>query len=219
MQGLHLRKYNAATTIDFELFEVDGVNLRVDAVHAAGDTQISKDEAAQANTGSGFVDRGDFYSIALTATEMQAARIVLRIVDQTATKVWLDKTIVIETYGNASAQHAFDLDTAIPDVNLAQINASVTAAQNLAKTADAISRGTCDTGGTTTSVPTSAFTPTGSGLDQFKGRIITFDDDTTTAALRAQATDITSSTNAATPTFTVSALSTAPVSGDTFSVT
>lgn len=112
MQGPHLRKYGAAATIPFDLFEVDGVDLRVDGVHAAGDTTIMKDEGAPANTGSGFVDEGEVYSLALTATEMQAARIVIKIVDQTATKVWLDKTIIIETYGHASAQHAFDLDTA-----------------------------------------------------------------------------------------------------------
>lgn len=111
-QGPFLRKYNAATTINFDLFEVDGVDFRVDAVHAAGDTKIMKDEGVEANTGSGFVDEGQGYSIALTATEMSAARIVVYAVDQTATKVWLDTALVIETYGNASAQHAFDLDTA-----------------------------------------------------------------------------------------------------------
>jgi len=47
----------------------------------------------------------------LTAAEMQAARVVLKIVDA-ATKVFLDQTVIIETYGNASAQHAFDFDTA-----------------------------------------------------------------------------------------------------------
>lgn len=129
MQGPHLRKYGVATTINFDLFEVDGVNFRIDASHAAGDTQISKDEGAQANTGSGFVDEGDFYSIALTGPEMQAARIVLRIIDQTATKVWLDKSVSIETYGNAAAQHAFDLDTATQNINVSTISANaITAA-------------------------------------------------------------------------------------------
>ncbi len=54
--------------------------------------------------------------------------------------------------------------------------------------------------------------------DQFKGRIITFDDDTTTAALRRQSTDITAST-AATNTLIFTNLTTAPVSGDTFVIT
>lgn len=110
-----LRKYGEAATINFALFEADGVNFRTDAVYAAGDIQISKDEGAEANTTNGFTDEGTGYSLALTATEMEAARIVLYIVDQTATKVWLDREIVIETYGNASAQHALDLDTALED--------------------------------------------------------------------------------------------------------
>jgi hypothetical protein len=38
---------------------------------------------------------------------------VLKIVDA-ATKVFLDKVIIIETYGNASAQHAMDFDATVP---------------------------------------------------------------------------------------------------------
>jgi hypothetical protein len=78
--------------------------------------------------------------------------------------------------------------------------------------------GTVTTGASTTSVPTSALSVSGAAADQFKGRIIIFDNDTTTAALRGQATDITASSNAATPTFTVTALTTAPASGDTFRI-
>lgn len=79
--------------------------------------------------------------------------------------------------------------------------------------------GTCDALGTTTSIITSALTPAGSVADQFKGRIVTFDKDTTTAALRGQSTDITASSASATPTLTVTALTTAAVSGDTFTIT
>lgn len=112
MQGVHLRKYGVEAKIDFELYEVDGVDFRVDAVHAAGDTKIMKNEGAEANTTNGFVDEGKGYSITLTAAEMQAARILIYVVDQ-GTKAWLDKSISIETYGHASAQHAFDLGTAL----------------------------------------------------------------------------------------------------------
>jgi hypothetical protein len=72
-QGPFLRKYGVQTTIPFDLYEVDGVDLRVDAVHAAGDTKIMKDEGAEANTTNGFTDEGQGYSIVLTATEMEAA--------------------------------------------------------------------------------------------------------------------------------------------------
>lgn len=79
-------------------------------------------------------------------------------------------------------------------------------------------RGTVDSGASTTSIPTSAFSPAGASADQFKGRIVVFDNDTATAALRGEATDITASSNSATPTLTVTALSATPAAGDSFSV-
>ena len=117
-----LRKYGASATINFDLFEVDGIDFRVDAVHASGDSAIMKDEGTEANTTNSFTDEGNGYSLVLTATEMQAARIVIYLVDQTATKVWLDRTVIVETYGDASAQHAFDLDLAEQEVDVNKIN-------------------------------------------------------------------------------------------------
>lgn len=70
----------------------------------------------------------------------------------------------------------------------------------------------------TTQFTPSSITPAGAAADQFKGRIIIFDNDTATAALRGQATDITANSNASTPLFTFTALTTAPASGDTFSI-
>jgi hypothetical protein len=120
MQGPYLRKYGVQTTINFTLFEVDGVDFRVDAVDAGSDCSIMKDEGAENTCTNDFVDEGTGYSLVLTATEMQAARIIVYIKDS-ATKVWLDESIAIETYGNASATHAFDLDTALQSVNTTQI--------------------------------------------------------------------------------------------------
>lgn len=113
-----LRKYGVQTTIDFELYEVDGVDLRVDWVPAQVDCEIMKDGGASTLCDNTATDEGSTYSIVLTATEMQFARGVLKMVDA-ATKVFLDKVVIIETYGNASAQHAFDLDTAVQTVDLA----------------------------------------------------------------------------------------------------
>jgi len=104
MADVHYAEYGRAYTFNFELFEIDGVDLRVDAAHATADTVIMKDEGAEANTGSGFIDEGKGYSQALTATEMQAARITYYCADQ-STKVWLDKVIKIETYGHPSSAH------------------------------------------------------------------------------------------------------------------
>jgi hypothetical protein len=83
---------------------------------------------------------------------------------------------------------------------------------------DTVVRGTVGAASTTTSIVTSAFSPSGAAADQMKGRIVIFDNDTATAALRGQATDITASSNASTPVLTVTALTTAPASGDTFTI-
>jgi len=119
-----LRKYGVQTTVDFVLYEPDGVNFKVDAAHVAGDTKIMKDEGGEANTDNAFVDRGQGYSQVISATEMEAARNVLYIADQGA-KAWLDKEIIIETYGDPSAQHAFDLGTAMSGQAVASVAGAV----------------------------------------------------------------------------------------------
>lgn len=86
---------------------------------AAGDSQISKDGGAFANTTNlialsqtmGSTRGGATWEISLTATEMQAAEIVVMIVDA-STKLVEDQTVTIQTYGHASAAMAFDLGTA-----------------------------------------------------------------------------------------------------------
>lgn len=74
--------------------------------------------------------------------------------------------------------------------------------------------GTVTTGATTTSIPCGTIYPAVSVANQLKGRVIIFVYNTTTAALRGQATDITANTSGGT--LTVTALTTAPVDGDFF---
>ena len=114
-----LRKYGVATTILFPLVDRGAIDFESTPVtFVAADTQISKNEGAFANTGSTPAHEGNgIYSLALTATEMQAARIMITCIDA-ATKTWEDQAIIIATYGNASAQHAFDLDLAEQTVAL-----------------------------------------------------------------------------------------------------
>lgn len=69
---------------------------------------------------------------------------------------------------------------------------------------------------TTSSFTPSSVSPAGSVANQWVGRIIVFDNNTITAALRGQVTDITSSTAAALPLLLFTPLTNAPVSGDTF---
>ena len=79
--------------------------------------------------------------------------------------------------------------------------------------------GTCiATGATTTNIPFSAITPTLTVTDQVKGRVIIFDADTATAALRGQGGPIDGSTTSAITLAVGDALTTAPTTGDTFTI-
>jgi hypothetical protein len=113
-----LRKYNTATTIYFPLISVGTANFITSATHAAGDTQIIKDGGAAANTTNAFAHEGNgIYSLALTATEMQAAKIQVTVIDQ-GTKAYSDQAIILATYGNASAELVFDLSVATQKVDV-----------------------------------------------------------------------------------------------------
>ncbi len=104
---MELRQYGVATTLYFPLVDKGFTDFEGTPVTiASGDCKISKDGGAFANTTTAsFVDEtGGIYSIPLTATEMQAKQIVVKIVDQTATKEWEDQCIIITTVNHASAE-------------------------------------------------------------------------------------------------------------------
>jgi len=208
MQGIHLRKYGAATTVNFDLYAADGIDLSIAATFAAGDVKIMKDEGAEANITTLPVDEGQGYSVALSATEMQAARIVIYVVDLTATKVWLDKVIVIETYGHASAQHSFDLDSA--GVDATQINSNATAAANLALSALGIVSGSFIGTPTTTAQGTDLSPPT-SIADFYAGSLLII----TSGAAAGERVAVTAWAITGSV-LTTDPLATAPASGDTF---
>jgi hypothetical protein len=135
-----------------------------------------------------------------------------------ATGIW---TVVLSTLTNFAEGQVYIAQAtnslAVPESQEREFQfGGVEGSSRFARAVNTIAKCTVGSGSTTTSVVSSACDPAGSVADQFKGRIMLFDKDTTTAALRGQATDITASSNAAAPTFTVTALTTAPVSGDTF---
>lgn len=101
--------------------------------------------------------------------------------------------------------------------NTDQINGIATAAARLAKSTQGIVMGTVGAASTTTSIVTSALDPAAAVIDQYKGKIITFEQGTTTVNLRGQSTDITA--NTALGVLTCTALTTSPVSGDVFVIT
>ena len=110
-----LRKFATATSIVFPLLDGGATEDFEDSpvTFASGDTLIMKDEGAFTSTTNQTAHEGQgIYSLALTSAELSAARIVVTVRDLTATEAWADQGINIETYGNASAQHPFDLGTA-----------------------------------------------------------------------------------------------------------
>lgn len=108
-----LRKYGTQTIVYFPLIERGVLDFNDDpAVFAAGDTKMMKDGASFGNTSNNPAHEGmGVYSLTLTAAELQAGVVVVTIIDQTSPKAWEDQALVISTYGHASAQHAFDLDS------------------------------------------------------------------------------------------------------------
>lgn len=125
-----MRKYGVQTVFDFEVYDIDGVDLDTDWVPAAADMELIKDGGTSTQCTNTAVDEGVTYSITLTATEMQCARGVIKIQDA-ATKVILDKVMTFDTYGNASAQHAVDFDDAVRSGLTALPNAAAEAAGGL----------------------------------------------------------------------------------------
>jgi len=137
---------NANATIQFELRDaegaVPGLNLEASASCANtgsandSDVRISKDGAAMADATNCFVDETNgMYSLILAAADVDGKVTTVRIVDQTGTKVWVDKVINVYTYGDSSAFHA------VPNVNVSTITDGAIAAADFASgaiTADAI---------------------------------------------------------------------------------
>lgn len=165
---------------------------------ASGDVKVLVDGTAAANitnlpsaVASG---NGALWEFILTAAELTCKQCEVVIADS-ATKAVEDNAFIVETFGHASAMWQQDWQS---EAFRRAIKGNVIF--------------TVGSSSTTTSVITSSMTPAANVTDQFKGRILTFADDTTTAALRGQSTDITASSNAGV--LTVTALTTAAVSGD-----
>jgi hypothetical protein len=213
--GLFIAGSNAATTVNITgtidtvttLTTKTGFSLSTAGIQAIWDALTSALTTA-GSIGKRIADflTGDAYvRLGAPAGASTAADIAAAKVDTAAIKAKTDSL----TFTGAG----------VVDSNLVAVKNSTTHATALDRALAGNVIGTIGTGSTTTSLVSSALTPAGSVSTQFKGRIITFADTTTTAALRGQSTDITASTASATPTFTVTALTTAPVSGDTFVIT
>ena len=131
-----LYKYGVAVHFCKSLVKRGVVDLAVsvDWTPAAGDVKISKDGGAAANVTNlpTAITMGNtaLWDFSLTATEMQAAKIRITISDS-ATKAVEDVAFEIDTYGNASAQHAVDFTDAVRFGLTALPNAAAEAAGGL----------------------------------------------------------------------------------------
>lgn len=131
-----LYKYGVAVHLYKPIIKRAVVDFAVGAdwTPAAGDVKISKDGGAAANVTNlpTAITMGNtaMWDFSLTATEMQAAKIRISVSDS-ATKAVEDTFFEIDTYGNASAEHAIDLDDAVRAGLTALPNANAEAAGGL----------------------------------------------------------------------------------------
>lgn len=94
-------KYGVQTDFYFPIKEVAGTSndrfRSTSPTFAAADTKLTKDGGVPANTTNVPVQvNGNFYKLTLTATEMQASRIMVAIVDSDG-PVWRDLALIINT--------------------------------------------------------------------------------------------------------------------------
>lgn len=113
-----LRKYNTATHIYVPIIKRGVIDFAVSAdwTPSAGDVKISLDGAAAANVTNlpTAITMGNtaMWDFSLTAGELQAAKVLISVSDS-ATKAVEDQFIIIETFGNASAQFQVDLSDSV----------------------------------------------------------------------------------------------------------
>jgi hypothetical protein len=131
-----LRKYGVATHFYKPIIKRAVVDFAVSAdwTPAAGDVKLSKDGGAAANVTNlpTAITMGNtaMWDFSMTATEMQAAKVNITVADS-ATKAVEDTMIECKTYGNASAEHAVDLDDSVRAGLTALPNAAAEAAGGL----------------------------------------------------------------------------------------
>lgn len=108
-----LRKYAQASYVMFPLIQRDYVDFSGGLSFSAGDVKVSLDRGAFTNVTNLPTDEGfGFYSINLTSGELGCSNLMIVIKDQSDPKLFEDQSLVIDTYGHNSAEHAFDLDSA-----------------------------------------------------------------------------------------------------------
>lgn len=109
-----LATYATAHTIVLPLYEPGSNSLALSKAFAAGDVTVSKDDGATyaniATLPSGTTANGDV-ALAFSAAELTCKRLRVKVADLTTPKEFDDDNFVVETFGNALAQHPMIGDT------------------------------------------------------------------------------------------------------------
>lgn len=156
---MFLQKYGVARHIYIPIPKAGSANHSVSAdwTPSAGDVKISKDGGAAANVTNLptaiAMGNSTIWDFSITATELQAAQVMVTVADS-ATKAVDDTGFIIETYGNASGQHAFDFATATQKVDLDTIKTQAVTAAAGVTFPTSIASPTNITAGTITTVTT-----------------------------------------------------------------
>lgn len=124
------RKYGVATTLRFPMIIAGATTLAAggDWAPQAADTKLSKDAAAQNNSTNLPTFVNGMWDLDLTQPEMEVAQLEIVIIDVAGAEVE-DQVILIETYGDPSAQRQWEAsDFAVDlDVHTAKIFPMVSA--------------------------------------------------------------------------------------------
>jgi hypothetical protein len=125
-----ISKYGVAVHVYIPMIKRGVVDFAVSAdwTPAAGDVKISKDGGAAANVTNlpTAITMGNtaMWDFSITATEMQAAKVMVTIADS-ATKAVEDSMFIIWTHGNASGQYQVDFADSTA-FGLSRIDAAIT---------------------------------------------------------------------------------------------
>jgi hypothetical protein len=112
-------RYGVAEVFNFKLYNADGT-LDTDEVDAGTEVSLSCNEGAETTATNDFADEGNFYSISLTAAELQCERVAV-VVAATTTEVFF-----IQTHSNSSAF------TPTYEANVASVTSGAIAAADFA---------------------------------------------------------------------------------------
>lgn len=189
--------------------DTDDIQTRLPAVLVGG----------RMDSSTGAMASGVLTATAIASNAITAAKVATDAIGaaQVAADAVTEIQTGLSTLNAAGVRTAVGLASANLDTQLSSVQSDVTSIKGHPDRT--VIRGTVSaTAPTTTSFTCSALSPAGVAADQFKGRILVFDNATTTTALRGQATDITASSAAGLPLLTFTALTTAPVATDSFSI-